>query len=106
MVIPGSSAYQVLKVEDIVRCEGLQNYCRVFLESGDIVISTHNLGHYRELLQPFGFLGCHRSHLVNMNHIVRIHKEGSVEMSDDSTVPVSRRMKEPFLSRIREHFVC
>ena len=40
MVIPGSSAYQVLKVEDIVRCEGLQNYCRVFLESGDIVIST------------------------------------------------------------------
>ena len=104
IVIPCCKAYEIHKIQDILRCEARQNYCRIFLKNGSMLTSTSPLGHYKELLQNSGFLSCHRSHLVNLNHIQKYYKEGSVELSDTSTVPVSRRMKDNFLNQVMDQF--
>ena len=106
IIIPCCKTHEILKIDEIVRFEALQNYCRAILTNGSTLTSTNTLGYYKELLHNNGFISCHRSHLVNVDHIHKYHKEGSVELSDNSTVPVSRRMKENFLNSLFDNYLC
>ncbi len=104
IVIPCSKTYEFIKLMEIVRFEGFQNYCRVYTKAGEMLMSTQTLGHYKECLKSLGFISCHRSHLVNELQIKRYHKEGFVEMKDDSTVPVSRRKREEFQNHLLQFY--
>lgn len=105
IVIPCCNTYEIVPIDNIVRCEALQNYCRFYIENGNTLTSTNTLGYYKKKLEMHGFISCHRSHLVNQFHITKYHKEGSVELSDQSSVPVSRRMRSSFLNHITENFI-
>lgn len=100
VVIPSSKTYDFVAMENIVRCEGMQNYCKIHLTDGSTMLSSCNLGVFKKALKDFGFYCPHKSHLVNSVHIVRYHKLGEVEMSDGTNVPVSRRKKDQFFSEI------
>ena len=104
IVIPCSKTYEFVHVSDIVRCEGLQNYTRIYLRNGKCIISSCNIGIYKKVLAGYDFFHCHKSHLVNKQLIHRYHKLGSVEMVDGSNVPVSRRKKESFYTEIIDKF--
>lgn len=100
VVIPGVSEYSLLKVADIIRCEGWQKYTRIYLENGEIILSSYNIGVFRELLAAYDFYAPHKSHLINIHHIQKYLKRGVVVMSDQEEVPVSRRKKEHFLQNV------
>jgi len=100
IAIPGSQAYDFVTVENIIRCEGWQKYTKIYLQDGACIVSSYNLGVYRQVLKPYEFYDCHKSHLINKNKIKRYMKEGIVVMSDDSEVPVSRRKKEDFVENV------
>jgi len=100
LAIPGTQVYDFVKIKDIIRCEGWQKYSRIHFVDGTQIVSSYNLGVYKELLDNYGFYVCHKSHIINMSHIVKYYKEGIVEMSDGSQVPVSRRKKEEFLTTV------
>ena len=96
IVVPGSKTLDFILLEEIVRCEGLQNYTRIYLLDGRSIISSSNIGVFKSVLSNRDFFSTHKSHLINMNHIIRYHKSGRVEMIDKSFVPVARRKKEDF----------
>jgi two-component system LytT family response regulator len=98
IAIPGSEAYQFVEVEDIIRCEGWQKYTKIHLIDGACIISSYNIGIYKDMLNAYGFFCCHKSHLINSVHVTSYNRDGFVVMSDESTVPVSRRKKDEFLS--------
>jgi two-component system LytT family response regulator len=77
---------------DILRCEAEDCYTRIHLVSGEQLLITKGMYEYDELLVPYGFLRCHRSHLVNTYHIKSFFREDSGELllSDNTPVPVSR----------------
>lgn len=100
IAIPCCKSYDFELVKNIVRCEGLQNYTRIFLSSGEMLISSSNIGVYKKCLKDFGFFCCHKSHVINVNHIKKFFKEGYIEMVDTSSVPLSRRRKGDFLKQI------
>jgi len=54
------------------------------------------LKEYEEILDDFGFVRVHKSHLININHVSKIKKNRGyyVVMKDNSEVPVSVRKKE------------
>ncbi|HKK78351.1 MAG TPA: LytTR family DNA-binding domain-containing protein, partial [Phaeodactylibacter sp.] len=62
--------------------------------------SSYNIGEFVRLLEPYGFFQVHRSHLVNLNRIVRYNREGMVTLEDDSSVPVSKRRRSEFLQQL------
>jgi len=93
ITIPCSRTFEFIRLQDIIRFEGLQNYTKVFLKDGQSLISTNNIGVYKKQLTTLGFYCCHKSHLINEAHIARYHKDGIVQLSDDSSVPVSRRKR-------------
>lgn len=98
--IPTMEAMYFLKTEEIIRCEGVQQFTRVILTEGGDIISSYNIGKFHDLLLPYGFFAPHKSHLVNLHHLRKYTVDGTLLMRDGSTVPVSRRRRGAFLRRV------
>ena len=99
IAIPGSNAYEFVTISEIIRCEGWDKYTRIYLVNTEVILSSYNIGIFKDLLEPYGFYTCHKSHIINTDKIKRYLKEGSVVLKDDSQVPVSRRKKDEFLDK-------
>ncbi len=99
--IPTMEGIEFLRLDDIVRCEGLQGFTRVVMQQQENFLSSYNIGEFRKLLEPYGFFCPHKSHLINMRHLRKFKIEGSILMRDGSYVPVARRRRVEFLERIK-----
>lgn len=100
IVIPCSTFYEFVSVRNIIRCEALQNYTRIFIKDKKPILSSQNIGLYIDLLRRYEFVNCHKSHIINRNWISKYFKEGYVEMCDDSHVPVARRRRNEFVDEV------
>jgi len=101
LILKTQEKIHLLETGNIIRCESDQSYT-IFITSKDKIIVSKTLAYYDELLTDHGFYRIHKSHLVNLKHINRIHKAdgGEVEMSDGSLIGISQRKKEDFLKQI------
>ncbi len=97
--IPGSKVYDFVKIGDIIYCEGWQKYSKIHLKNGEVIVSSYNLGVFKNLLAEYNFYLTHKSYLINCLHIKKYHKEGIVELIEGHKVPVARRTKEDFIDR-------
>ena len=100
IAIPSQEGLEFVPTNNIIRFEAWQKYSKVFLLGGKVMVSSRNLGEYKKLLDQYGFFSIHKSHLVNMSHILKYLKDGFVVMSDESIVPVSKRRKSTFLDQL------
>jgi len=100
--IPTIEGADFLRPEEIIRCEGLQKCTRIVIMDRSDLISSYNIGVFRNLLEDLGFVQPHKSHLVNRRHIRKYLREGTISMSDGSTVPVSRRRKCELFVQMRQ----
>lgn len=100
IAIPGIQDVRFVKVSDIIRMEGDSNYSFIYVDGGEKIHSSRTLGDFEELLanQP-NFFRVHKTHLVNLEHVVKLIKTegGYLEMSDGSQVEISRRRKTEVL---------
>jgi len=99
--IPTMEGMEFLKIDEIIRCEGLHQFTRVVITEGPGIISSYNIGKFGELLLPYGFFAPHKSHLINLQHLRKYTVEGTILMRDGSVAPVSRRRRGAFLERVR-----
>ena len=97
IAISGSESYQFVEIQKIISCQGWQKYTRIHLLNGDSILSSYNIGVYRDMLSSYGFFCCHKSFIINNEHIKSYKKEGIVIMIDGSEIPVSRRKKKEFI---------
>lgn len=101
--IPTGKGLEFISIQKIIRLEGLQRYTRIFIEGAKSIVSSKNLGEFRDQLKSYGFLSIHRSHIINLQHIRRYNNEGTVTMIDDTHIPVSRRKKHEFLEELEKY---
>ena len=78
---------------DIVRLEASSNYTNIFFTNKKKMLTAKVLKEFEQMLEPFGFVRTHRTHLVNRQHILYITREGNIVMKDASVAEISRRMK-------------
>ena len=93
MSISTTQGVLYFSTQDIIRLEAMQNFTE-FKVANDPrrLIASSTLTKFENDLKPFeDFIRVHRSHLINLNKVVRlIEKEKCyVEMTDGSIVPVS-----------------
>jgi len=102
IALPEMNGFTIVKVKDIVRCEGERNYSRIFFTNGNSVLVSRTLLEFDNLLAPHGFFRIHRSHLICLKKISRYLKTdgGMVEMADKTQLPVSPKFKDDFLNRL------
>lgn len=92
----------VVKVKDIVRMEGDSNYTKIFFKQGTTLLISRTLKDFESLLMEFQFERIHKSHLVNLNYVIRFYKNdgGKVQMEDGSILTVSTRKREKLMARL------
>lgn len=94
--------YRYVRVElkDIVYIEGMNEYLRFHLVSGDpllVHITFKQLsGHF-----PENFLQVHRSYMVNMNHVVEVERS-TVLLDNGKRISVSDGSRDTFLAYISQ----
>ncbi len=102
LAVPTSDGLSFLPIEEIIRIQSDRNYTDFHLTQKRKVLVTKSLKEYEILLEEYGFVRIHHSHMININHIVKYVKGegGYVVMIDGSTVDVSRRKKDDFLEKL------
>ena len=103
IAIPNMHGFDMISAKEIVRFEANGSYTIVFLSSGKKIIASKAINHFSEQWGESLFFRTHRSHLINISHIIRYHNGSNaiVEMSDGSSVPIARKEKGAFLKLIK-----
>lgn len=106
LCIPSLKGFQVISIKDIVYCEAASNYTNFFLADRSSICASKPIQDYEELLEDAGLLRVHKSFLVNIAHIKEyIRGEGgTIILTNNFEVEVSRRKKEYFITRMKEYY--
>ncbi|MBR9853892.1 MAG: response regulator transcription factor [Algicola sp.] len=95
IALPTGAGYHIVEIRDIVRCESDNNYTNFLFDDGNKLLICRTLKEIEEMLQDYGFLRVHQSHLINPQFVKGILKKdgGTVLMKDDREIPVSRQKR-------------
>ncbi|MGE5108638.1 MAG: LytR/AlgR family response regulator transcription factor [Sphingobacteriales bacterium] len=106
LCIPSLKGFQVVDLKDILFCEASGSYTNFYFTNVNNICSAKPIYEYEELLSDAGFVRIHKSYLVNLLHIKEyIRGEGgSVILSNNKEVEVSRRKKEWLMAKMKEFF--
>lgn len=104
IVLKDKDSIYFVKVNDIIRCHAEGPYTEFFITDGKKITISKNLKEYEEMLEPFGFIRAHHSHLINIRKITRFDKTDGCNliMENNDEVPVSQRKKEHLLEMIAQ----
>lgn len=103
IAIPTPEGFELISIDQIVRCEAEDNYCHLYLKNKRKITACRLLKEMEEQFQDFGYFArVHHSHLVNLNEVARYIRGdgGYLVMEDGSTVNVSKSRKEILLKKI------
>lgn len=102
IALPDINGFSIIKVKDIIRCEGERNYSRIFFIDGKSVLISRTLLEFDNMLIAHGFFRIHRSHLISLRNVNRYLKSdgGVIEMIDKTQLPVSPKFKDELLNRL------
>jgi len=94
--IPNNKGIDYIDVNEIIYFETVNKYTKVVTKSYEL-LSSYNLGRFKELVEDKLFYQIHRSYIVNLNCVKRYESPGIVVMSNNKEIPVSKAIKEDFL---------
>jgi two-component system LytT family response regulator len=100
IAIPTIEGFELIRADQIIRCEADDNYTHVYLKNKTKIVSSRMLKEMEELLQDFRYFErVHNSYLVNMNEVSKYIRGdgGYLLMSDGSTVSISKSRRESLI---------
>ncbi|MCK5852148.1 response regulator transcription factor [bacterium] len=94
--LPTSDRIEFVEVHKIIRCQGEGNYTHFYFQENKHLLVAKTLVEFEDLLQEYSFIRVHKTHLVNLKHVVAYVKTdgGLLQLSNGDSVAVSRRRKE------------
>jgi len=105
IILHTSDHLQLVSVSDIIRAEADSNYTRFWLSGGQRIMVSRTIKEFAGLLAGSGIIRVHQSHLVNLNYIDKFVKKGGgyLQLTDNTTVPVSPNLKKQVLQALTDH---
>jgi len=96
IALPTLKETRYIKVDQIVRCEASDNYTTFYTVNLEQILVCKTLKEFAELLQQYGFLRTHQSHLVNIEFVRSLLKQdgGVLQMNDGAKIPISRQNRD------------
>lgn len=103
IVLSDHTNINILELQEIIRCQSVNNYTHFYLTEGREIVITKTLKHYEELLTDQGFFRTHQSHVINLQYLSKYSKRdgGELVMKDNTIIPVSSRKKEGLLDLLK-----
>lgn len=106
LCIPSLRGFQVVEINEIIYCEASSNYTNFHFTNRASICASKPIHEYEELLEDCNFVRVHKSFVVNLEHVKEyIRGEGgSVILSNNHEVEVSRRKKDMLMTRMKEYY--
>jgi two-component system, LytTR family, response regulator len=102
--LPAGDHIEYADVSKIVRCQGEGNYTHIYISDGIHRLVAKTLMEFEDLLQEYGFIRVHKTHLVNLHYVVAyIRSQSMIKLTDGELIPVSRRRKDAVLETLKVH---
>ncbi|MFM7023821.1 MAG: LytR/AlgR family response regulator transcription factor [Flavobacteriales bacterium] len=103
VILPVMEGFEIIHVNDIIRCEANDNFTSFHLTNGKKMLICRTLKFYEECLSDFDFVRVHKSHLINLQYVTKYTKGkgGFVTMNDGSQVDVSPNKRDEFIGRFQ-----
>jgi two-component system LytT family response regulator len=107
IILKDQESIHLVKISDILYCKAEGSYTTFCIIDGRNILTSMNLKEYDQLLNPYQFIRCHHSFLVNIHEIREVRKAdgGYLNMSDGSLIPISTRKKAQILEEINRVFL-
>lgn len=104
IVLRSADSIHLVYINDIMRVESDRNYATFYLVNEDHPVTvTKSMRNFVEVLEDYGFVRVHQSHIINTDHINRYMKNDcEIVMTDESRIPVSTRKRDFLLKRFEE----
>ena len=104
LCLPTIKGFIILKLDEVLYCEAERSYTVFHLEDKKTVTVSKPLLEYENILGDTSFFRIHKSFLINLRHIKEYQRGegGTVIMSNNAEIEVSRRKKEQFLLKVKE----
>jgi two-component system LytT family response regulator len=101
LAFPTYDKIEFIKPSEILRCESSSNMTIVYMVDGSDLVVARPLKDYESILEPYGFFRIHKSHLINLSYVkTYMRGDNKVIMDDGVSLDISRRKKEPFMSKM------
>lgn len=84
----------IISFQDIICCEVIDRKVYIYLESGEVIDYYDRIENLEKKLDQ-RFFRCHRSYLINMNHL-KSYRNNTAYMADGKEIPVSRLRSKEF----------
>ena len=85
-------------IDSILYCESDNSYTNIFTVEAKKYVISKNLSYYEGILPSNLFFKCHKSFIVNTNHIENLVKSdgGYIVMKDGKSIAIARSRKKEF----------
>lgn len=102
VALPTQTGITYVETNTIIRCEADDNYTNIILKCGKRLVVTKTLGTIEEIIGNDRFLRSHKTHLVNLDHVLEVgHEENKqVLLSNGEQIPLSRRKRSDFIAAL------
>ncbi|HEV7782511.1 MAG TPA: LytTR family DNA-binding domain-containing protein [Chitinophagaceae bacterium] len=107
-LLPGTASIKLSVTEgvfdvspsDIIRLKACSNYTCIYFTNRRPMLISKVLKEFQRVLDGYGFIRIHRTHLINRRYINCIGTDGKIVMSDQSVAGVSKRMKQQVMKQL------
>jgi len=102
IALHGLNGLTFVKKSEILYAVADGNYTHVFLTENRKVKVNRKLKEVNELLVDENFLRIHRSHLINLEHVISFTETDTVIMINKTALAVARNRKADFISKFTQ----
>lgn len=105
IILKDKYGMQITTVQEIIHLEADDYYTKFFIQDQTPVVVSKPLKEYEAILPKDQFFRCHKSHLVNLDYVMRYDKKDDnvLILKNGNLVPVSRRRLESLMNRLENH---
>jgi two-component system LytT family response regulator len=98
LIIPSQNGFKTLEMNQIICMKAMEgSYAIIQLEGGDKIVAAKALMYFETALPVESFCRVHRSHIVNLAHIVSFdNKTDELILSNGDVLSVSTRKRSAF----------
>ncbi|MCT4699032.1 LytR/AlgR family response regulator transcription factor [Tenacibaculum haliotis] len=102
IALPVGNLIKMIKINTVKYAESNGNLTKFYLNDNTSLIANKNIGTYEELLGDQNLFRIHKKYIVNLLHVKTIHKSDGFycELTDGTTLDVSRRKQEPLQKKL------
>lgn len=102
IALPTPDGFLFIRSREIIRCESDKVYTWVHMNGGKKILCSYNIGEFRKILPDHAFFQVHKSHILSLQYVRSYNgKDSTVELTEGTIIPVSRRNKAAFLNNFK-----